>query len=77
MNLKKYRVATTRIFFLGRHPISFSDLPYEIQLAKLPKVNRDRYNLDAPRCKKKADMDLDLRTWNDKERFSESILNSS
>jgi hypothetical protein len=41
------------------------------------KVNRDRYNIDEPGCKKKADMDLDLRTWNDKERFSESILNSS
>ena len=41
------------------------------------KVNRDRYNIDEPGCKKKAGMDLDLRTWNDKERFSESILNSS
>ena len=37
MNLKKYRVATTQIFFLGRHPIFFSDLPYETQLfLKLP-----------------------------------------
>ena len=31
------------------------------------KVNRDRYNIDAPGCKKKAYMDLGLRTWNDIE----------
>jgi hypothetical protein len=43
----------------------------------MTKVNRDRYNIDEPGCKKKAGMDLDLRTWNDKERFSESILDSS
>ena len=53
-------------------------LVYFPNLTGLPhKVNRDRYNIDEPGCKKKAGMDLDLRTWNDKERFSESILNSS
>ena len=38
-------------------------------------VNRDRYNIDAPGCKKKAYMGLDFRTLNGSE--SESILNSS
>ena len=28
------------------------------------KVNRDRYNIDAPGCKKRAYMDLDFRTLN-------------
>ena len=31
------------------------------------KVNRDRYNIDAPECKKKAYMDLDFRTLNGSE----------
>ena len=31
------------------------------------KVNRDRYNIDAPGCKKKAYMDLDFRTLNGSE----------
>ena len=55
-----------------------------IKLDLLTKVNRDRYNIDAPGCKKKAYMDLDFRTLNQGkfalngiERFSESILNSS
>jgi hypothetical protein len=33
----------------------------------LIKVNRDRYNIDAPECKKKAYMDLDFRTLNGSE----------
>ena len=31
------------------------------------KVNRDRYNIDAPGCKKKAYMGLDFRTLNGSE----------
>ena len=34
---------------------------------KQGKVNRDRYNIDAPGCKKKAYMDLDFRTLNGSE----------
>ena len=34
---------------------------------KWNKVNRDRYNIDAPGCKKKAYMDLDFRTLNGSE----------
>ena len=34
------------------------------EMAILGKVNRDRYNIDAPECKKKAYMDLDFRTLN-------------
>ena len=35
--------------------------------ASIVKVNRDRYNIDAPGCKKKAYMDLDFRTLNGSE----------
>ena len=36
-------------------------------LAEPAKVNRDRYNIDAPGCKKKAYMGLDFRTLNGSE----------
>ena len=44
------------------------DLNFQIKkLIPLAKVNRDRYNIDAPGCKKKAYMDLDFRTLNGSE----------
>ena len=57
-------------------PASFPSATLFLEGSAL-KVDRDRYNLDAPWCKKKAYTDLDLRTLNGMERFSESILNSS
>ena len=36
----------------------------EMSLNHESKVNRDRYNIDVPGCKKKAYMDLDFRTLN-------------
>ena len=36
-------------------------------VAIYPKVNRDRENIDAPGCKKKAYMGLDFRTLNGSE----------
>jgi len=33
----------------------------------LTKVNRDRYNIDGPECKKRAYMYLELRTLNNME----------
>ena len=36
-------------------------------VAVLSKVNRDRYNIDGPECKKRAYMYLELRTLNNME----------
>jgi hypothetical protein len=38
----------------------------EPRVVKL-KVNRDRYNIDGPECKKRAYMYLELRTLNNME----------
>ena len=60
-----------RLFF------SFRYQKFRVRVNHTIKVNRDRYNIDAPRCNKKAYKDFDFRALNGIERFSESILNFS
>jgi hypothetical protein len=39
----------------------------QLKLTFNTKVNRDRYNIDGPECKKRAYMYLELRTLNNME----------